>query len=125
MSTIPSFTHPGFCDPRVCKPHLYEDGDVSYEHRSSGMTWKPAAQPDMQITADVSQLAEQSRYPSVGDVNVTLRLVELGSLMPGSEREIAADVDLDPHDARMLAAQLVVLAEQAETIRRQTERGAA
>lgn len=125
MNIIPSFVHPSFCDPRACETSLFADGDVSYEHRSTGMTWTSNAQRDMQITVDVSQCAETGHSVNVGEVNATLRLLNLASVTPGGERLVELAVDLDPCDARMLAAQLVTVAEQVEIIRRQTARGAA
>ena len=120
MNIIPTASHPSFCDPRCCSSRLDDDGDVHYEHRDGAPAMRPAAQPDAEITLRRTQLEECSRIPligeTVGPVVGTLTITDTSLVTPNGDR-VSVDVDLDPADRRMLAAQMVCLAEQVESAR--------
>jgi hypothetical protein len=125
MNIIPTTSHPSWCDPRTCKSYLAEDGAVSYEHREAAPVLRPAAQRDAELTIRRTQIDDRSAIPCVGDVCVTLVIADTSSSPTyGGDAPLTLDVDLDPMDARMLAAQLVVMAEQVEATRL-ASRGAA
>ena len=118
---VATTSHPAWCDLRSCKAQLDDDGSVSYEHRSASPTMRPAAHGDADLTVRHSQFDDRSRFPWIGDVNVILTATDTSSMgSDGGHLEVV--VDLDPMDARMLAAQLLVVAEQVEATRN-AERG--
>lgn len=114
MFIIPTTSHPTWCDPRSCKAHLADDGDVSYEHRSAAAALTPAAHRDVEIAICTSQIDDRGDFPTLGAVNITLELRSAAHSATYGGPPLTFDVDLDPMDARMLAAQLVVAAEQRE-----------
>jgi hypothetical protein len=77
---------------------------------------RPAAQADADLTVRRTQLDDRSRFPWIGDVNVTLTATDTSSVGPDDDC-LQVVVDLDPMGARMLATQLVLMAEQVEATR--------
>src|SRR5689334_21814331 len=116
MSIIPTPTHPTWCDPRCCKQILYDDGSVGYEHRDAAPMLRPHAQVDAELTVRRTQLDDRGAVVHIGEVNVTLQVVDTATAGDGN-RPLQTVVDLDPMDARMLAAQLVCAAEVVEATR--------
>lgn len=106
-----------WCDPRYCKPTLYSDGTVAYEHRDGAPTLRPAAQVDAELTVRRTQLDDRGRVVSIGEVNGTITLTDTSSSATDGGDRLTISVDLDPMDMRMFAAQLVVMAEQVEATR--------
>lgn len=104
MNIIPTTVHPTWCDPRSCTAHLHEDGDISYEHRSSGATYRPAAQRDAEITIRTTQLDDRGDFPTLGAVVITVELSNTAQSATYGGPPLAFDIDLDPLDCRMLAA---------------------
>ena len=114
MPIIPTTSHPAWCDPRSCKAHLHEGGDVSYEHRSAAATFTPAAHCDVEVAIFTSQIDDRGDFPTLGAVNLTMELTSAAHGTTYGGPPLKLDVDLDSMDCRMLAAQLVVAAEQRE-----------
>lgn len=112
MTIQPCSSCPDWCDPRA---HIQRDPE-SPEHRSAGLTWKPNA-ADTQLTVCTVRLDETGTFTAVGATFVNLSIRDVESVYPGG-REIAAETDLDPADARMLAAALVCEAERVEALLR-------
>ena len=112
MAITPTAIHPAWCDPHTCKSSLGNDGSVSYEHIEPAAVLRPSAHPDLEATVYRTRLDDISKFPSIAPVRTTLRLVDTSLLVGGKHAEI--DLDLNPLDARLLAAQLVVVAEQVE-----------
>jgi hypothetical protein len=104
MSIIPISSCPPWCDPRAHVQHDAEDR----EHRSAGMTCKPVA-ADTEFTVRTIQNAGLSGSTSVPMVRLLVRDLDLNT---------DAETDLDPADARMLAAALLVEAERVEALLR-------
>jgi hypothetical protein len=117
VNIIPTTSHPAWCDPRICNVHLAENGDVSYEHRGGSPAMRPAAQPEAEITVRRTQVDDRGEFPTIGDVNVTLIIADTSLSATYGGPPLSLDVDLDPIDAHMLAAQLLVMAEQVEASR--------
>jgi hypothetical protein len=117
MDIIPqNRSHPAWCNTRLCSAYLYENGDISYEHRSSAAPWRPA-ESDCSVIAWATQIDERSELGSTGRVNVTLAAVEEVSFVPGTGIAPKVDIDLSPSEARRLATQLLNVADEVELIR--------
>lgn len=101
---------PSWCDPRVHHQHDSE----SPEHLTAGLTWKPVAS-DCELTVRTSRLDNTGLFGHLGKTLISLRTEDKASVMPGGE-PIVVELDLDPADARMLAAALVVEAERVEKL---------
>lgn len=107
-----SMTHstcPSWCDPRV---HV-NLGPHDHEHREEGLTFKPLV-ADTELAVRLVQLEEiQPVVDSPSDVMVhmTIRDDEL-------DIPVVVGTDLNPSDARMLAAVLVSAAERCEAAQR-------
>jgi hypothetical protein len=101
---------PTWCDPRV---HLDHD-DETPEHRTAGLTWKPAA-GDTELTVRTIRLDNTGAFGHTGQLLVNLYIEDTESFYPGG-RPITIEADLGPADARMLAAALVCEAERVEAL---------
>lgn len=110
MTIEPVSSCPEWCDPRA---HIQHDRETP-EHRTAGMTWKPNG-ADTQITVAEARLDDLGLFGHTGQVRVTLRIVEE---CPVDGTDGIAETDLDPSDARMLAAALVCTAERIEALQR-------
>ncbi len=117
MNIIPAPTCPQWCDPRTHVEHWTPTSQVeTCEHRTPGLTWKPAS-ADVDITLCTSRL--DNREPVVGhtgDINVLLLLEDTASRHPDGGT-ISIEMDLDPIDAEMFAAALVVEAAKVRALR--------
>ena len=124
MTIISSPTHPTWCGPCCCKSYLHEDGSVTYIHAEPSPTLRPAAQSDAELTVRRTLIDDRNEKPSTADVNVTLKIIDNAGSATYGGPPLTLDVTLDPMDARALAAQLLVVAEQVEASRQAGRRAA-
>lgn len=113
MSKPTISTCPAWCDPRTHVDHGPNSHDQ--EHREEGLTWKPLV-ADTTLTVRLVQFEEIEVPNSASDVMVHLSVTDNGWELP-----ITVGTDLNPSDARMLAAVLVSAAERAEAEQRRAQ----
>ncbi len=107
MPSKPVSNCPSWCDPRACISHDSE----SHDHGTVGLTWEPVAGAETEVTVRTVRLDNTGVCGHVGDEMVMLRITD-------HYAHTFTETDLDPADARMLAAALLVEVERVEAKRR-------
>jgi len=110
--TIIQYTHPAFCDPRLCA-----SSPSNLFHRGAPMVW--ALGCGITVTVGLSQTDEIGRFYGPGTPHVSLGLRDEESVTKHGDNIEVDDAWLDSAGARLLSAALVCFAEQLEELQGQ------